>query len=220
MPDELFSLADTACAVIMVCPIAAGQIGIGNRGAGIGGMEEISVARINTYMGDAACAAGACEENQIAFLQVGFFHICTVLILVSGGTVGGVTKLLQNIVNQTGAVKAGRGGTAACVAGTEIFFCLGKDLCTGDLYSRRRRFSRFLLLGGSVQCGGTGGNTGGFSKAIESGCVGRFLVFVGEFSQVYKITADVGKLVLVDDLVPAVVQAKDITSETSPSTQF
>ena len=58
-----------ACAIVMICPVTAGQVCIGNRGAGVGGVDELAVADVNTHVGNAA-AAGICEEDNVAGLSV------------------------------------------------------------------------------------------------------------------------------------------------------
>ena len=51
--------------VVVLRPVTAGEVGIGDRGAGIGGMDELAAANVNAYMGN---AAGICtgKENDVA----------------------------------------------------------------------------------------------------------------------------------------------------------
>lgn len=74
-------------------------------------MDELSVSCIDAHMGD---AAGICigEENNIAHFQVFLGNSGAVGVLVSRGSVGRETQLLEYIVNEAGAVKTG-GGSAA-----------------------------------------------------------------------------------------------------------
>ena len=101
----------------MVSPIATGQTGIGDSGSGIGGVDKLTVAGVDTHMGD---TAGICtvEEHDIAGLQIGLGYIGALVVLVSGGAVGGVAQALQNIIHQAGAVKAAGRGTAVNIGNT------------------------------------------------------------------------------------------------------
>ena len=62
--------------VVVLRPVTAGEVGIGDRGAGIGGMDELAAANVNAYMGN---AAGICtgKENDVAGLQAAFFNVST-----------------------------------------------------------------------------------------------------------------------------------------------
>jgi len=92
MPAEIFVLANTAGAVIMVCPVTAGQIGIRNGRAGIGRMDKLSIPSINAHMRN-TCGSGTYKENNVTGLQIRLCNICTVFILICGSTVGTVAQL-------------------------------------------------------------------------------------------------------------------------------
>ena len=98
--------------VVVLRPVTAGEVGIGDRGAGIGGMDELAAANVNAYMGN---AAGICtgKENDVAGLQAAFFNVSTLIVLVGGGAVRGEAQLLEDVVHETGAVKAAGAGTPA-----------------------------------------------------------------------------------------------------------
>ena len=129
--------AYTAGAVIMIGPIAAGQVGIGNRRAGIGSVNKLAAAGVNTHMGNAV-GTGAGEENNVTGLQAAFFNIGTHLILGSGCPVRGEANLLQNVVHQSGTVKSIGRCAAAEIPGTEMLFGFRQNVrATHSRYSCR-----------------------------------------------------------------------------------
>ena len=186
-------------------------------------MDELAAANVNAYMGN---AAGICtgKENDVAGLQAAFFNVSTLIVLIGGGAVGGEAQLLEDVVHETGAVKAAGRSAAVNVGGAQILLSFRHDVGTGGRRSRvsgrcgtdGRRVRRRIRRGGAshghgaVQRGGAGGNAGGLAETIEFGAVGRSLIFVGDFCQAQVVAADVADAAIVDDLVPAVVQAEDV----------
>ena len=207
MPGVSVMLGHAAGAVVVVCPIASGEIGIGYGGAGIGGVNELSVARVDAHMGNAACVCTG-EENDITGLQICLGDGGTHVVLIGGGAVGRIAKLLQNIVHIAGTVKTGRGGAAVYIAGAQVFLCLSQNLRTGDTGNG----GHGTAAGGCTAGQGcrTGGNTGGFTAPVELGGIGGFLILVGDFGQFHKIAADIADGGLIDDLIPAVIYTKNI----------
>ena len=138
------SLANTACAVIVVCPITTGQIRVRNGGTGIGSVDKLSVTGVNANVRNAACSCAG-KEDDISGLQIRFGHICTMSVLISGCAVGRVTELFQYVVDKSGTVKTGWGSTAAEIAYTQILSGFREDLRTGNPAS-----SSYGMLTGSV----------------------------------------------------------------------
>ena len=101
----------------MIRPISAGQACVGNRGAGIGRVDKLSVSGIDANVGDGAAVSG--EENNIPGKKVCFADVCTVGILGFGCTVRGVAQGFQNIIHKTRTVKAGGRGAAVYIGSTE-----------------------------------------------------------------------------------------------------
>ena len=94
-------------------------------------MDELSVSGVDTHVRNSA-AAGACEEDDIASLQIRLGNICTMLILVNRCAVGGIAHLLQNIIYKTGTVKSGGSRTAAEIANAKLFFGFIQNLLSGN----------------------------------------------------------------------------------------
>lgn len=90
-------------------------------------MDKLAVSGVDTHVGN---AAGVCigEEDDVAFLKVGFFHRRTLTVLIGGGAVGGDAHLLKYIIDKAGAVKSIRGSAAAAVGNTQILLCLCQNL--------------------------------------------------------------------------------------------
>ena len=174
MPGFLFVSGHAAGTIVVVCPVAAGQVRVGDSGAGVGGVDELAVSGIDAHMGN---AAGICigKEDNVTGLQLILGNGSALLILVSGGPVGGEAQLLKDIVDETGAVKACRRSAAVNVGGTQIFFCFCQNGITG--YIGRNLAGRTAGSGAAVQGRGTGGDTGGFSAPEELGAVGGILIF-------------------------------------------
>ena len=105
---EKRGLVDAACAVVMIdviCVVQAGDLNAGFAGAGV---DEITVAQVDTNVGD-TLGISIFEEHEVAGLQVSLINIHTVGVL-RGRTMGdGVAEALGDVVNQTGAVKTGAG---------------------------------------------------------------------------------------------------------------
>ena len=118
----------------MICPVAAGQIRIGNRGAGIGGVDKLAVSGVDTHMGN---AAGICtgEVYNITGFQIFLGNGSTHVDLVSRSAVRRIAQLLENIVHKSGAVKTSRGSAAVYIGGSQVFLCLCQDLSTGGISS-------------------------------------------------------------------------------------
>ena len=70
----------------MLCPIAAGERTVGYIGAGIGGMDELSVSCVDSDMGNTG-SGGTGEEYHITGLQ-GSLGYGSALIDLSGGSPG------------------------------------------------------------------------------------------------------------------------------------
>ena len=68
MPAEIFSLTNTAGAVIVICPISAAHVREADSGTGIGCMQELAGAGIDTHVGNTGCTTGACKEDDVAGL--------------------------------------------------------------------------------------------------------------------------------------------------------
>lgn len=200
-------------AIVVLRPVAAGEVGIGDRGAGIGGMDELAAANVNAHMGN---AAGICtgKENDVAGLQAVLVHVGALAVLVGGGAVGGEAQLFQNIVHEAGAVEAAGRSAAVNVGGTQILLGFRNNVGTGGGGGRtgggRTRRGGASRRYGAVQRGGAGGDAGGLAETIEFGTVGRCLIFVGNFRQAQIVAADIADAAIVDDLVPAVVQAENV----------
>ena len=203
----MFTLGHTACAVVVICPVAAGQIGIGNSRPGIGGVNELAVPGINANMGNAA-GIGICKEDDVTGFQVVLGDGSTMLILVSGGAVGGIAQLLENIVNKTGAVKAGGRCAAIDIRGTQILLCLCQDLSSG--HAGHRRIAGRTGGCHSVQSGSTGGSAGGLAAPEELRAVGGILIFIGDLRQVNEVAADIADGRIVNHFIPAIVQTQNI----------
>ena len=105
------------CAVIVLAPIAGGQVGIGHGGAGVGGVDELSVSDVDAHVGHIA-GRGCDEEHQITRLEVVLGHTGADVDELGGRSAGyAQTQIFQNIVYEAGAVKAA-GACAACHIGS------------------------------------------------------------------------------------------------------
>lgn len=204
LSDFLVKSGHAAGTVIVLRPVTGGQVGVGNSGTGIGGVDKLSVSGVDTHMGD---AAGVCigEEHDVANFQVTLGNRSALLVLFSGSPVRGEAQLLENIVDKAGAVKAGGRSTAGHIGSAQILLGFCQNLCAGDIDGGRSG-----AAGGSVQGSGTGGDAGGFAAAVEPGRLGGISVFVGDLRQIHKVTADVTDGVVVDYLVPAIIQAQNV----------
>ena len=169
-------LAHAAGAVVVVSPVAAGQSVIGNRAAGVGGVDKLTVAHIDACVGQAATICIG-EEYHIAGLQVGFGNIGALLVLIHQHAVRGVTQSLQHIVNETGAVKTARGCTAIDIGGAQILFGLVGDILTAG----NGGGTGIAGNGAAVEGGGAGRNTQRLAHTEELGGIGRLLVLVRIF---------------------------------------
>ena len=90
----------------MLDVISIVQVGDLNTGLAAAGMDKVTVANVDTDVGN---AGGVCilEEDEVTGLQVALLNVSTVAIL-RGRTVGDrVAEALGNVVNQTGTVKTG-----------------------------------------------------------------------------------------------------------------
>ena len=84
-------------AIIMLCPVAGSKVCVRYSAAGIGGVDELTIAGIDTYMGDttAVCIG---KENDIANLQTALVHEFTLLVLIRRGAVGGEAQTHKDII--------------------------------------------------------------------------------------------------------------------------
>ena len=75
----------------MLCPVTAAEIRVGNRRAGIGGVNELSVTGVNTHMGN---TAGVCigKEDHIADLQICLGNSSSHFVLICGSAVRRIAK--------------------------------------------------------------------------------------------------------------------------------
>ena len=161
MENSVFTcnlLTNSAGAVVMLCPIAAGQIGIGNRGAGIGGVDKLSAACVDTNVTNAASHSTGKEYN-VAGLQFGLTHGSTLLVLIRRCAVGRIAKLLKYIVHKARAVKSAGTCTAVDIAHTQIFLGFCQNI---------RSSEGAAIAGGVIFCipadsAAAGGNTGGLA---------------------------------------------------------
>ena len=89
---DFFLLGDATCAIVVICPVTAGEVGVGDRGAGIGGMDKLTVAGINANMGN---AAGICifKEYQVSRSQAAAADMGTHCILICSGAVRRIPHL-------------------------------------------------------------------------------------------------------------------------------
>ena len=115
--------AHSPCAVIVLCPVAAGQVRVGDCGTGVGSVDKLAAARVDTYVRQ---SGGICirKEYDIAGLKIVLADLTALLPLVGRGSVGGVAALLQHVVDKAGAVKAGWTGTSIDIWNAEIFLRL------------------------------------------------------------------------------------------------
>ena len=67
IPADDFRLVHTACAVIMIRPVSAGQIRVRNHTTGIGGVDKLAVADVDTHVRNAG-GGSALEKDQVAGL--------------------------------------------------------------------------------------------------------------------------------------------------------
>ena len=92
MPGLCF-LCNASGAVVVVSPIAAGQIRVGYGGAGVRGMNKLAITRIDAHMGNAGSIC-TCKKYDITNLEIGFCYISAPPVLIRGSTVGRKTELL------------------------------------------------------------------------------------------------------------------------------
>ena len=168
-------------------------------------MNKLAVSGVNAHMGNTRCAC-SCKEDDIACLQILFGNGSTLIELRGRSTVRGEAQLLQHIIDKAGAVKTAGRSTAVNIGSTQIFLSLCQNLAAGNT-SGGNTGNSGTGRGSAVQCRGTGGNTGGLSAPIELGNIGGSQICVGIFRQLNEIRTDVADLIVVDDFVPAVVQA-------------
>ena len=76
------SSAHSPCSVIVLCPVAAGQVRVRDRGAGVGGVNELTAACVDTYVGQ---PGGVCirKKNDIAGLKLVLTDLTALVPLLS-----------------------------------------------------------------------------------------------------------------------------------------
>ena len=197
----------------MLCPIAAGQVRVGYSGAGIGGVDELTIACIDANVRN---AAGVCigKEHNVAGFQAALGHRGAHLILIGRCPVRGIAKLLQDIVDKTRAVKAGGGSSAENIRCSKIFLRFFQNLAACNTNGRSivgsGRISGGSAAGIALKSCGVGGNAGRLAATEELGAVGGILILVGNLGQVQKIAADIADGGIVNHLVPTFVQTQNI----------
>ena len=126
-----FCLVESSGAVVMFCPVAAGQTCVGNCRAGIRGVDKLAIACVNTNMSYSG-PAGIGEEYDITGFQVAFADKCSLCIQCLGSSIRRIAKGLQYVVHKTGTVKSGRRGSAIYIRRSEILRCLVNNLLSGN----------------------------------------------------------------------------------------
>ena len=167
-------------AVEMLAPIAAGEVGIGDGAAGVGGVDELPVPGVDAGVGDAA-GVGTGEEHDVPGLQIGLVHHHAGTVLGLGGAAHGNAEGAVDIVHKAGAVKAAGGSAAVDIGGAQIFRGLGENLRP----SGRAGVAGIHTLTAGDRLGGAADGQGADGLAapeILGGVVGC-PVFVGNFAQ-------------------------------------
>ena len=83
-----FPLTNATCAVVVCLVVAGVQIRDLDHLTAVGGVDELTVADVDTDMGDAGLVS-TCEEHQITGLQVALGNVGAHLVLIDRGAVGG-----------------------------------------------------------------------------------------------------------------------------------
>ena len=196
-------------AVKMFAPIAAGEVGVGDGAAGIGGVDELAVAGIDAGVGDTA-AVCIRKEHNVAGLQVGLVHLNSGAVLGVRGAAYGNAEGAVHIVHKAGAVEAAGRGAAIDIGCAQILRRLGENLCPGDGGADGSN----LILSGDVGSRAAGYRTAGRCPAgrcpagqcsddfalteVLRGVGGR-AVLVGNFAQAQVVAADVACLLYTSD---------------------
>ena len=190
-------------------------------------MDELSVSCVDTDMSDTA-SAGVGEKDDVPGLQVVLAHEVALGVQCFGSAVWRITKLLKNIIYQSGAIEAGRGGSAVYIRSPDIFRGLIRYGLSGDrcIISGRPPVASGVV--GAASCGSIGnvvsdrGRTGCGSKALavseELRFVGGSFVFVRILCQFQIIAAHVANGIAVDDLIPSLVQSDYVAKSAFRST--
>ena len=165
-------------------------------------MEELAVSGVDAHMGNAAGGTGL-EEHQIARLQSGLINGRTHAVLIHRGAVGGEAQLLQHIIGISGAVKAAGGSAAGAVGGADVLLGFRQNLRAG--YGNGHRAGR----AGKGRAAGQG-SAERFAAPKIFGRIGGIGIFVGNFRQFHKITANIADFFLVKNLEPAFVYTDDV----------
>lgn len=188
-----------------MCGVIVGvEICIGDDLAGVRRVDKPTVSDIDADMRDALFVC-ILEEDKVTGLQVGLLHGCALTVHFLLRAADAVAEGAHDIVDKAGAVKAARRSAAPDIGHAEILLCLVNDLlaCGAAAGGRTGR-------GGAAERFCAGLDTGGLAAAVEQGRLRRCLIFVGDFGQIQIVAADIGDVILVNDAVPAVLDADDI----------
>ena len=123
--------ADPASAVIMVGVVVGIQIGIGNHAPGVGGVDKLAVAHINTNMGQAT-GVGVLEDHHVAGLQICLGNIGALGVHVHDHAGHLIAQRIVDVVHKTGAVETGGGGAAPLIGGTQELLGEVNNLLAGQ----------------------------------------------------------------------------------------
>jgi len=182
-------------------------------------MNKLPISGIDTNVCNAA-SAGIAEKYDIAGLKFFFAYVSALAVLIIGRSIRIVSKGFKDIIDESGAIKTGRGGTSVCVGRSQIFRCFVYDILSGRSLARPGMAVMMTVVAGIgagviivatvSDSGGAGSGANTFSVSEKLGRVGRLAVFVGTLGQINIIASNVADFFRIDNFIPAIVQSDDI----------